>query len=61
MDRLLALTTADIAATGGNGGQEIRTWMAASGAVGDHGGEVLYYEPLEQWLTGTGVIHYQLA
>lgn len=59
--RILELTTAGIAETAGNGGQEIRTWIAASATVGDLGGTTLYYEPLTQWLTGTGVMRFNLS
>ncbi|MDA2893271.1 hypothetical protein PDG61_20290 [Mycolicibacterium sp. BiH015] len=36
----------------GNGGLEIRNWLFAAGAIGDPGGEILYYEPIKPWVTG---------
>lgn len=45
----------------GNGGQEIRTWIFVAGTVGEAGGEVLYYEPIPQWLTGMGAFSFHCA
>jgi len=36
----------------GNGGLEIRNWIFAAGAIGDRGGETLYYAPIKPWATG---------
>ncbi|MGI8900526.1 MAG: hypothetical protein ACR2HA_06295 [Nocardioides sp.] len=38
----------------GNGAHEIRTWLVAAGAAGT-GFDVLVYEPVPAWLTGTSV------
>lgn len=38
----------------GNGAHEIRTWLVAAGAAGT-GFDVLAYEPVPVWLTGTSV------
>lgn len=38
----------------GNGAHEIRTWLVAAGAAGT-GFDVLVYEPVPVWLTGTSV------
>ena len=38
----------------GNGAHEIRTWLVAAGAAGV-GFDVLAYEPVPEWLTGTSV------
>ncbi len=40
----------------GNGGQEIRTWIAAAGALGDPKMRLLSYEPIQALMTGMGVI-----
>ncbi len=41
----------------GNGGQEIRDWLAVAGAMpGSLKPRVLAYEPIPQWATGTGVM-----
>jgi aromatic ring-opening dioxygenase catalytic subunit (LigB family) len=41
----------------GNGGQEIRDWLAVAGAMPSRmRARVLAYEPIRQWFTGTGVM-----
>jgi 2,3-dihydroxyphenylpropionate 1,2-dioxygenase len=50
------LTTESIFADAGNGGQEIRTWIAAAGAAGDHPMNLLCYEPIDTLVTGMGVV-----
>jgi hypothetical protein len=41
----------------GNGGQEIRDWLAVAGAMPSKlKPRVLAYEPIQQWVTGTGVM-----
>lgn len=52
-DRLTAYSQAEIDAAG-NGAHEIRTWLVAAGAAGV-GFDVLAYEPVPAWLTGTAV------
>jgi 2,3-dihydroxyphenylpropionate 1,2-dioxygenase len=42
-------------ATAGNGSHEIRSWLAAAGAVG-RPIEVLAYEPVPTWVTGMGIV-----
>ena len=51
----LARTFADLDRQAGNGGAEIRNWIAAKAAVGSARVEVLGYWPVEEWLTGMGV------
>ncbi|MFM9695028.1 DODA-type extradiol aromatic ring-opening family dioxygenase [Streptomyces europaeiscabiei] len=46
--------TQDAIDAAGNGAHEIRTWLAAAGAAGT-GFDVLAYEPVPEWLTGTAV------
>jgi len=47
----------DLEATAGNGGHEIRDWLAVAGAMPAHlKPAVLAYEPLKQWSTGTGIM-----
>jgi len=41
--------------TAGNGAHEVRTWIAAAGAMGGLPWEMLAYEPVPEWLTGTAV------
>jgi 2,3-dihydroxyphenylpropionate 1,2-dioxygenase len=50
------LTTESIFAAGGNGAQEIRTWIAMAGALGDRKLNELCYEPINALVTGMGVI-----
>ena len=50
------LTTESIFEAAGNGGQEIRTWFAAAGALEDARMELLSYEPIDELITGMGVI-----
>jgi 2,3-dihydroxyphenylpropionate 1,2-dioxygenase len=50
------LTTESIFEAAGNGGQEIRTWFAALGALGDARMNLLYYEPIDELIAGMGVI-----
>ncbi|MFG2884604.1 hypothetical protein ACGFYV_20320 [Streptomyces sp. NPDC048297] len=51
--RLTDYTQDDIDAAG-NGAHEIRTWLVAAGAARS-GFDVLAYEPVPEWLTGTAV------
>ena len=51
--RLTSYTREEIDAAG-NGAHEIRTWLIAAGAAGT-GFDVLAYEPVPAWLTGTAV------
>lgn len=52
-ERLTDYTREEIDAAG-NGAHEIRTWLVAAGAAGT-GFDVLTYEPVPVWLTGTSV------
>ncbi len=51
--RLVDYSASQIDAAG-NGAHEIRTWLVAAGSVGTPF-EVLAYEPVPEWLTGTAV------
>lgn len=53
---LLRLTHAEIERDAGNGGQEIRNWMALLGAVPGWKGDVLAYEPVPEWITGCATV-----
>lgn len=53
---LARLTWEDIERDGGNGGQEIRNWIALLGAVPGWKGEVLAYEPVAEWITGCATV-----
>jgi hypothetical protein len=56
VEPLLALSHADIERDGGNGGQEIRNWVALLGAVPGWKGELLAYEPVAEWITGCATV-----
>jgi len=56
LEPLLRLTHADIERDGGNGGQEIRNWLALLGAVPGWKGEALAYEPVAEWITGCATV-----
>ena len=53
---LARLTWDEIERDGGNGGQEIRNWIALLGAVPGWKGEVLAYEPVAEWITGCATV-----
>jgi 2,3-dihydroxyphenylpropionate 1,2-dioxygenase len=48
-------TTEDLEREAGNGGQEIRTWLAMAAAAGHAPATRLAYEPMAEWLTGMAV------
>jgi hypothetical protein len=50
------LSERDGAAEAGNGGLEIIHWLFMATAVQAASAEVVYYEPLVQWMTGMGGI-----
>src|SRR5574341_690289 len=56
VEPLLGWTWAEIERDGGNGGQEIRNWIALLGAVPGWKGEVLAYEPVAEWITGCATV-----
>ena len=57
---LTALDASDddaITHTGGRGGHEVRCWIAALAALGEgYSSEILFYEPIPEWLTGMGIM-----
>jgi 2,3-dihydroxyphenylpropionate 1,2-dioxygenase len=62
LEPLLGLTEEEIERDGGNGGQEIRTWVAAVGAYTGSGAAIAatefdrVYEPVPRWITGMGAL-----
>jgi len=56
VEPLLRLTWTEIEREGGNGGQEIRNWIALLGAVPGWKGERLAYEPVPEWITGCATV-----
>jgi len=55
VEPLARLTHDEIERDGGNGGQEIRNWIACLGAVPGWKGDVLAYEPVAEWITGCAI------
>ncbi len=55
-ETLARLTHAEIERDGGNGGQEIRNWIALLGAVPGWKGELLAYAPVAEWITGCAAV-----
>ena len=53
--RYASMTTGEIEAVAGNGGQELRTWIVMAAALGFVPGTPLAYAPMPEWLTGMGV------
>lgn len=45
----------------GNGAQEIRNWLLVAGVMADQPAEILAYEPVKEWLTGTAVLKFHVA
>jgi len=56
IEPLARLSEAEIERDGGNGGQEIRNWIALLGAVPGWKGDVLAYEPVPEWITGCATV-----
>jgi hypothetical protein len=50
-----------VEAEAGNGAHELRNWMVVAGATRDAQADVLAYEPVGPWLTGTAVVRHRLA
>lgn len=47
----------EITATGGRGAHEIRSWFAALAALGPNcRTDVLFYEAIDEWITGMGIM-----
>lgn len=44
----------EIESEAGNGGLEIIHWLFMAAAAGARGSEVIYYEPMAEWMTGMG-------
>jgi aromatic ring-opening dioxygenase catalytic subunit (LigB family) len=44
----------------GNGSEEIRNWLMASGTVGDRPARTIVYEPVAEWHTGFAVAEFRV-
>jgi len=61
IDGMLALTDDYVLETAGNGALEYRNWLVAMGAVKAYECELLCYEPITQWVTGTAMVEFKFA
>jgi len=53
------MTNDEIRRDGGRGGQDIRAWIAAFAALsayGEYDAEIHYYEPIQEWIAGMGMM-----
>ena len=58
-DYLAQMTNDEIRRDGGRGGQEIRAWIAAFAALsayGEYDAKIHYYEPIQEWIAGMGMM-----
>jgi 2,3-dihydroxyphenylpropionate 1,2-dioxygenase len=47
----------ELTSVGGRGGHEVRTWVAALSALGaNYRSDLLFYEPINEWITGMGIM-----
>ena len=60
VDFIAAWDTASVGEAAGNGAQEIRNWLLVAGAVRDAKAEVQIYAPVKEWLTGTGIVAFDV-
>jgi 2,3-dihydroxyphenylpropionate 1,2-dioxygenase len=59
-DFIAAWSTSTLGEAAGNGAQEIRNWLVVAGAVSDATAKILTYAPVEEWLTGTGIVQFDI-
>ncbi len=52
---LARLGSDELATAGGNGAQEVRTWLVMAAACGHAPGRTIVYSPMPEWLTGMAV------
>lgn len=61
IDAMLALTDEYVLETAGNGAFEYRNWLVAMGAVKNYECDLLCYEPISPWVTGTTLVELKIA
>jgi aromatic ring-opening dioxygenase catalytic subunit (LigB family) len=61
LDTIITMTDDEIAEEAGNGALEIRTWVTAAACAGALGGTVLAYAPMHAWVTGIGIVEFEVA
>lgn len=55
LDELTGWSQERLVGEGGNGANEVRTWLVMAGACGHQRARVLAYSPMPEWLTGMAV------
>lgn len=60
VDALVSLADADVVKAAGNGALEYRNWLVALGAAGQYEMDLLCYEPIHPWVTGTAMVEMKL-
>jgi 2,3-dihydroxyphenylpropionate 1,2-dioxygenase len=55
--RFASLSGSQLEAAGGNGANELRTWLVMAAACSWTLADVLAYAPIPEWLTGMGVVY----
>jgi protocatechuate 4,5-dioxygenase beta chain len=53
-ETIIALSDEEIIRESGNGGLEIKNWLVALGFIDRFKGEVIEYQPVNEWVTGCG-------
>lgn len=61
IDGLTGLSDDYIVKSAGNGALEIRNWLVAIGAVRAYEMDLLCYEPIHPWVTGTAMVELKFA
>lgn len=61
IDALTALSDEYVVKAAGNGALEYRNWLVAIGAAKDYELELLLYEPIHPWVTGTAMVELKIA
>lgn len=57
LDVLDEMEDETLTSIGGRGGHEVRTWVATLASLGaGYNAEVLFYEPIDEWITGMGIM-----
>lgn len=57
---IAAWNTDSLGEAAGNGAQEVRNWLVVAGALGDAKANILTYAPVQEWLTGTGIVRFEV-
>lgn len=59
-DEIAAISPEEIEREGGNGGEEIRNWLAVMGAIGNRPGDLIGYEAVLEWICGAAVVWFDM-